>query len=44
MLGIIIDGYGELRSQRKNALKERTGKCFICGLSREDFEARTLDW
>ncbi|KAL4434984.1 hypothetical protein ABPG74_017740 [Tetrahymena malaccensis] len=44
MLGQIIDSYSEYRNLQKKYDKNIKRKCFICGLTVEDLEAKTLDW
>lgn len=44
MLGQIVDAYSEARNAQKKYDKNIRRKCFICGLTVSDFEARTLDW
>ena len=42
LLGLMIDSFADLRARRKLEEKNLLSKCFICGLSQEAFEARTL--
>lgn len=38
IFGIIIDTFGNLRSQKNSRLAETIGKCFICNIDREVFD------
>lgn len=38
VFGIIIDTFGELRGQTKDKQNDMNGTCFICGISREEFD------
>lgn len=39
MLGLIIDAFGELRSQLDNVKTSMESNCFICGMGKEYFDA-----
>jgi len=38
VFGIIIDTFGDLRGQTKDKAEDMAGKCFICGIGREEFD------
>ena len=40
IFGIIIDTFADLRDQKKAELKDVQEKCFICSLSKYDFDTR----
>ncbi|KAL4480829.1 hypothetical protein ABPG72_001698 [Tetrahymena utriculariae] len=44
MLGQIIDSYAQFRYFQRKYEKNIKRKCFICSLTVEDLEAKTLDW
>jgi hypothetical protein len=41
--GVLIDNFASLRGEREEMLKDKTEKCFICGIDRETLEKRSLD-
>lgn len=41
--GVLIDNFASLRGNREEMLKDKTEKCFICGIDRETLEKRSLD-
>ena len=40
LFGIIIDAFASLRDERNETDEDVTGRCFICGLSRFEFEVK----
>jgi hypothetical protein len=38
VFGIIIDTFGTLRDEEKDKRNDMTSKCFICGISRDEFD------
>jgi len=38
MFGIIIDTFGELRTQKAERMEDTTGVCFICGIDKQVFD------
>ena len=44
MLGQIIDAYAESRNLLRKYDKNIKRKCFVCGLTLDGLEAKTLDW
>ena len=42
IFGIIIDTFGSLREKQKEQTRLETSFCFICGISKEEFDARAL--
>lgn len=38
IFGIIIDTFGDLRSQKAERLRDTTETCFICGISKQTFD------
>jgi hypothetical protein len=38
VFGIIIDTFGDLRGQAKDKQDDMNGVCFICGISRDEFD------
>ena len=38
VFGIIIDTFGTLRDEEKDKRQDMTSRCFICGISREEFD------
>ena len=43
IFGIIIDTFGSLREEQNEQYRLKTSYCFICGLSKEELDARALD-
>ena len=33
--GVLIDNFASLRTEREEMLKDKTEKCFICGIDKE---------
>jgi hypothetical protein len=43
IFGIIIDTFGSLREEQHEQHRLETSFCFICGIAKEEFDARALD-
>lgn len=44
VFGIIIDAFSSIRDNSTQIERDVKSRCFICGLSRIDFETRNVSW
>lgn len=44
VFGIIIDAFADMRDDRNSIEEDIQDKCFICGISRFDFEIKNKSW
>ena len=42
--GLIIDAFGELRSQQESATEKLESNCFICDINKEFFDKLPRGW
>lgn len=41
--GVLIDNFASLRAEKEDMLKDKTEKCFICGIDKEALEKKSED-